>query len=802
MSAESQNHYQVLRIERTADERAIKKAYFTLIREFPPDKAPEEFKKLREAYEVLSDPVARQRFDAVDKDFQEYGDELAERLRAIEEQIKGGGDAGAQAALKALLEEHPTLTIARENLAFSYMRTGAFAEALDQWKALSKAAPEEARYHFHKGLTWNRLDQPDKALKAVEKAHALKPDELRFHLAVIDLLLGQRNLTEALLEIDAGIERLADTGDQVMVLRVRRVDALFSLGDLGDADGEATRFFESVRKLSDPEAPRYFSSQLAGIAAKLFARDEPLRANALLNRCKELNPTGTVDHPYPEMASLRLRDLPPAATEWLSQQTPGPTSPTFAEAVWPAKIASILGVCFALALFLYLLFAIPERWTVGGVVVTSALLGVLSAALAHVVRDIVELVKSPIRGFITVHPLYLVRARGDRLKVYPLFRLSKSHGVHQHTNGGYTHTAVTLHFGSEVISLTIRGKEYAQGWLNYFVGRRGRALELMAEGYLEAEQGVEMIPPAMLTKPSPSALQEKAALKRLFVGAGAAALLALAVIIPLHAARADDYAYQIAVRAQPAPAYADYLAAYPAGRHADEVKRAMSRPFEDAAAAIRAIPGGEQRDVVTGILAALDALRADGVTSVPVAVMSSTKLPPLVEADGRDASSAHDAMTTAARENDLVARLGKIFEAAGLGAKIRLEPWSDVLARRSRVLMTIRHTETLDGKRFDNPGSTAVPSMQVAWEATLTVRGSALPVWKYQTVTASPPELRLDRPAPGELPRFVFAAVRRMDSLAFDDFATKIAREVGLSEEPPRDGPPPSSAKKRSPYER
>ena len=52
MAEGAQNHYQVLRIERTADERAIKKAYFTLIRQFPPDTHPEEFKAIRAAYEV------------------------------------------------------------------------------------------------------------------------------------------------------------------------------------------------------------------------------------------------------------------------------------------------------------------------------------------------------------------------------------------------------------------------------------------------------------------------------------------------------------------------------------------------------------------------------------------------------------------------------------------------------------------------------------------------------------------------------------------------------------------------------
>jgi len=52
---------EVLEIDAEAGEEEIRAAYLRKVKEYPPDRAPHEFERVRDAYEMLRDPRSRTR---------------------------------------------------------------------------------------------------------------------------------------------------------------------------------------------------------------------------------------------------------------------------------------------------------------------------------------------------------------------------------------------------------------------------------------------------------------------------------------------------------------------------------------------------------------------------------------------------------------------------------------------------------------------------------------------------------------------------------------------------------------------
>lgn len=56
---QAENPYEVLSLQRDAGEAEIKRAYFQLVRQHPPERDPEGFKRIRSAYEKLKNSAQR-----------------------------------------------------------------------------------------------------------------------------------------------------------------------------------------------------------------------------------------------------------------------------------------------------------------------------------------------------------------------------------------------------------------------------------------------------------------------------------------------------------------------------------------------------------------------------------------------------------------------------------------------------------------------------------------------------------------------------------------------------------------------
>jgi DnaJ-class molecular chaperone len=128
MAVEFKDYYRILGVDRSADDKAIKSAYRKLARKYHPDVAKgkdvgDRFREINEAYEVLSDPEKRRRYDTLGPDWQrhaqtgrgpqpggprvEYGDagDFSEFFRTIFGDLGGraGGGRGGAVDLEDLI---------------------------------------------------------------------------------------------------------------------------------------------------------------------------------------------------------------------------------------------------------------------------------------------------------------------------------------------------------------------------------------------------------------------------------------------------------------------------------------------------------------------------------------------------------------------------------------------------------------------------------------------------------------------------------------------------------------------------
>jgi Flp pilus assembly protein TadD len=78
----------------------------------------------------------------------------------------------AQAARKGM----PNLPNSADTLGWAYYNNNAYAVAAPLFEEAVKASPNNQTYRFHLGLTYQKLDNPERARVEFEKVVALNPN--------------------------------------------------------------------------------------------------------------------------------------------------------------------------------------------------------------------------------------------------------------------------------------------------------------------------------------------------------------------------------------------------------------------------------------------------------------------------------------------------------------------------------------------------------------------------------------------------------------------------------------------------
>ena len=136
------NYYEILDIEKTADAQQIKRAYFGLVRKFPPERHPERFKLVRAAYETLSDTQKRNEYDRIN----DLPEAAVKMLAQANEAKRLKNYAKAEAIYKSLLKDYPKQETIKYNYAKYLDSRGNSGKALKLWEELCGNSPGNVRY--------------------------------------------------------------------------------------------------------------------------------------------------------------------------------------------------------------------------------------------------------------------------------------------------------------------------------------------------------------------------------------------------------------------------------------------------------------------------------------------------------------------------------------------------------------------------------------------------------------------------------------------------------------------------------
>jgi tetratricopeptide (TPR) repeat protein len=595
MSDEKRDPYEVLGVPRDADPRTVKAAYFALVREFPPETHPAEFQELRDAYEVLSDPDRREQLDASHDAVAGLGAEEAALLQEAHHAFARDDVEGGLTMLRRLIEDHPDLLVAREQLGIAYLRTRAFPDAAQVWTALTHREPKNASYHLHLGYARHGCDQAQAATESFRTALELGAgDEARVALA--DALADAGDWMNGVRVLDAGIEA---AGDKPPPPLVRKKVALLLLH--GQARKAWSAFDHLVEVLGRHEQDRAAHADgLASLAAWIFAKGKEKLANQLLRRLSRLDPGRKPDRVFPSKATIHTTDLPPESIDWLAGKVEQPRRFVRSQSkrFW-AFVALVPG---ALLFWWAVSRATSEaRWDRGDLFWTGILYLLAALALAFGGGRFHAALTATLPKMTLLHPVYYLKVDYDRVHAYPLVNLHDVKVVRHSTNGVYTHTQVHLPFGGRKVQVRFRNTDEAGQFADALLARRRRMLELQANGLVETEPGIDLIPAALLAGGAGRRPRWP------FVAGGAVLAAALGTAVAAHFnARAVEAREWAEARERGTPtALRDFLTLHP--ERTERVRAALDAWVTGLEAGPEALPPGPGRARALAVVHALAA---------------------------------------------------------------------------------------------------------------------------------------------------------------------------------------------------
>ena len=162
-------YYRELELEPGASPKDIKRAYFKLVRKFTPEKDPEKFRRIREAYEKLQENP-----EETGPSFQEPAEPFAKKMLAqIFQYHKSGDEILYRDACEEAYRLFPNETVFLYQMVQAQRKAGNTGKAVKSAELLVKKEPENKWFWGELAISYSERGFTRKAYDAFDRAYDL-----------------------------------------------------------------------------------------------------------------------------------------------------------------------------------------------------------------------------------------------------------------------------------------------------------------------------------------------------------------------------------------------------------------------------------------------------------------------------------------------------------------------------------------------------------------------------------------------------------------------------------------------------
>lgn len=222
------DYYTTLQVNPDVSAAEIKRAYFGLVRTYPPDLYPDQFMKIRNAYEVLIDPNTRREYDS----YASLPSLVKLYYNEGRQAFELGDYAGAIKYLEEVLKTYKHFNVVNCILGDAYLKNGNSGKAIKIFEELVHREPQNAGFAGRLANSYELRGWHYKAIDQYIYALSLDEDNIGLWLGLIRSYLTAGCIYDAVETIKNGLEVSNQKGWDNLELYYQYVIVNIMTGDL------------------------------------------------------------------------------------------------------------------------------------------------------------------------------------------------------------------------------------------------------------------------------------------------------------------------------------------------------------------------------------------------------------------------------------------------------------------------------------------------------------------------------------------------------------------------------------------